>query len=75
MKIYVAVSSSSFAGYSEDGITWTETYLTGGKWRSVCYGDRKFVAIAESSKYVVYCEDGIIWTETTLPDSANWYSV
>ena len=44
-------------------------------WRSVTYGDGKFVAIAWNSSVAAYSEDGITWIETTLPISGQWRSV
>lgn len=64
------------AAYSEDGINWTQTTLpTKTYWCSVCYGNGKFVAVAEDSNIAVYSEDGINWTQTTLPASKSWNSV
>ena len=44
-------------------------------WRSVTYGNGKFVAVASDSDKAVYSTDGINWTETTLPSSTTWRSV
>ena len=44
-------------------------------WRSIAYGDGKFVAVAEYSAKSAYSTDGINWTETTMPSSARWKSV
>lgn len=64
------------ATYSEDGINWTQTTLpTKIYWCSVCYGNGKFVAIAEDSNIAVYSADGINWTQTTMPASKSWNSV
>ncbi|MBQ0141295.1 MAG: hypothetical protein KBT06_00595 [Prevotellaceae bacterium] len=43
-------------------------------WRSVCYGDGKYVAVAHNSK-AAYSTDGINWTAATLPSRNDWYSV
>ena len=59
-----------------DGITWTESTIsdTSRSWRSVCYGNDKFVVIL--SNYFAYSTDGINWTEGTFNDTSNnWYSV
>ena len=63
--------------YSTDGINWTEGMIsiTSREWYSVCYGNNKFVAVAESSNYFAYSTDGINWTESTLPSSRDWRSV
>jgi len=68
------------AVYSVDGETWNATILPShAYWHSVCYGNGKFVAVADSSSggsnKAAYSDDGIIWTETTLPSNENWKSV
>ena len=44
-------------------------------WRSVTYGDGKYVAVANHSSAGAYSTDGISWTEFSLPAYKNWYSV
>ena len=44
-------------------------------WKSVCYGNGKFVAVASSGTIAAYSTDGINWTQATLPVSASWRSV
>ena len=44
-------------------------------WCSVCYGNGKFVAVANSSDEAAYSVDGITWTAVTLPSSTDWGSV
>ena len=53
------------------------TMPTSADWRSICYGDGKFVAIAwdDSSNVAAYSTDGINWTQTTMPSKALWKSV
>jgi hypothetical protein len=43
-------------------------------WRSVTYGNGKFVAVAYKTA-AAYSADGINWTEATIPSSADWRSV
>ena len=44
-------------------------------WQSVCYGNGKFVAVADDS-YFAYSTDGITWTEGTISStSRSWESV
>ena len=60
----------------EEFPAWTGTYLPSIRsWRSIAYGNGKFVAIAYSSNQAAYSEDGITWTATTLPISSTWYSI
>ena len=45
-------------------------------WSSVCYGNGKFIAVAENSNVYAYSTDGINWIEGTISDtSRKWYSV
>ena len=43
-------------------------------WRSITYGNGKFVVMGASSN-AAYSEDGITWTATTMPSSTDWESV
>ena len=55
---------------------WIQTTMPASEyWNSVCYGNGKFVAVAEASNIAAYSTDGINWTQTTLPNKAGWYSV
>lgn len=45
------------------------------EWKSVAYGNGKFVAVPDSGSKAAYSEDGIAWTETTLPSSGYWFDV
>ena len=45
------------------------------KW-VVCYGDGKFVAVANGSTYFAYSTDGINWTEGSIFDSNKaWFTI
>ena len=57
---------------------WAEGMIsnTSRSWRSVCYGNGKFVAVASYTNYFAYSTDGITWTESTISDTKrNWNSV
>ena len=60
---------------SETSIWAASTMPSSAKWRSVTYGDGKFVVVAESSDKAAYSTDGINWTASTLPSSASWRAV
>ena len=47
----------------------------GGYWRSIIYGNGKFVVVGYNSNRAAYSTDGITWTETVLPSSASWEAV
>ena len=44
-------------------------------WKSVTYGDGKYVAVAFNSDKGAYSTDGITWTEMSMPASRDWASV
>ena len=55
---------------------WTATTMpSSAYWRTVTYGDGKFVVIAFDSTKAAYSTDGINWAESTLPSSTYWSSV
>ena len=58
-------------------LSWTQTTLpVSASWRSVTYGNDKFVAVPTNGTNVaVYSTDGITWTQATLPSSRDWTSV
>jgi hypothetical protein len=66
--------------YSTDGISWSlATMPFEGAWKSVAYGNGKFVAMADldnsevpaSESKSAYSTDGIIWTENTSVTTPN----
>ena len=58
----------------EEAITTEGTISSTSRyWRSVCYGNNKFVALG--GNYFAYSIDGINWTESTSPSSREWFSV
>ena len=44
-------------------------------WKSTCYGNGKFVAVAYNSNYFAYSTDGITWTEGAFPNRGYWKSI
>ncbi len=56
---------------------WTAATLPSlGNWRSVTYGNGRFVAVADyNSKTAAYSTDGVTWAAVTLPSSVSWQSV
>ena len=62
---------------AKDG-RWTETTngLSSRSWYSICYGNDKYVAVANDSNTFAYSTDGINWTETSNGLSRrNWQSI
>lgn len=70
----VVLSSGNMAMYSKNGINWTVTTMPHQDfWRSLAYGNGKFVATTSSSsnRKCAYSEDGIVWNIATLPNNAS----
>ena len=62
----------------EEGVTATEGTIssTSRAWRSICYGNGKFVTITSSNNYFACSMDGITWTEGKISNtSRNWWSI
>ena len=60
----------------EIGINWSQGNMPiSESWYSVCYGNGKFVAVANNTNISVYSTDGISWTQGTMPSNPYWYSV
>lgn len=66
------------AGFVEKAkeLTWAATTMpSNGYWKSVAFGNGKFVSVCQNSNKAAYSTDGIIWSASTLPISTNWRSV
>ena len=73
--LFVALSTSTTAASSTDGITWAlRTMVSTGSWFNATYGNNVFVAIngAASGTTSAYSTDGITWTTSTLPVASTW---
>ena len=56
--------------------SWTQGTLPSSQnWRSVCYGNGKFVTMVEGSDVFAYSTDGINWTRGTMPRPQTWISI
>ena len=55
--------------------TKTITLPNSADWKSVTYGNGKFVAVADTSGKAAYSTDGITWTASTMSGYRRWYSV
>jgi hypothetical protein len=77
--LFVAVSQGfDLVMHSPDGISWTiTTGANASEWKSVTYGDGKFVAVSMSAADTAqYSTDGINWTATPPgPEYNQWQSV
>lgn len=88
-KFMAVAKDSNTAAYSKDGVNWTQTRTPDLNpspiptpdlapityWKSVCYGNGKFVAVGDETDAVVYSTDGVSWTQATLPANTGWKSV
>ena len=56
---------------------WTQGNMPSRRyWRSVCYGNGKFVAVVSNHfNIMAYSTDGISWTQGNMPSSQQWWSV
>jgi len=63
--------------YSAPGFVSTARSLSApATWKDVCYGDNKFVAIANNSTNTSWSPDGTTWANAgALPGSSDWASV
>lgn len=62
-------------GWNMFGEGWVQNSLPASRaWRTVTYGDSKFVALAKDAAYGAYSTDGISWGEMTLPASREWWT-
>ena len=53
--------------------TWSQgTMPSNQQWRSVCYGNDKFIAVAYNSNTMAYSTDGISWTQGNMPSNQQW---
>ena len=61
---FVAASSTRRMCYSDDGLHWSKCSLY-DSWRTLCYGEDKFVAMRIASRYlqISYSTDGETWIE------------
>lgn len=74
----VAVKSGNLptSGWITPEEGWKQNTLPASrKWKSVTYGDGKYVAVAFESDKGAYSTDGITWTEMSMPVSQQWTSV
>jgi len=78
-EIFVAIDgSSNWAVVSTDnGETWIETEIdlsedsTANNWRTVKYGNGRFVAVSEDDRPAAYSFDGVTWYSSTTPVSGT----
>lgn len=64
------------AGYSIDGITWTDNAIPGESWYSVAFGNNIFVAVGHSNVTIdvaAHSTDGINWTRSPMSSYGRWY--
>jgi hypothetical protein len=75
---YMAIASGGTdAAYSRDGITWFSTgpLPASATWKSVTYGNDRFVAVANGSTNAAYSTTGTTWLSMSSLPNASWTSV
>lgn len=74
---FVALPSGSTTGaWSIDrGITWFATVIPNAVWRTVAFGNGRFVAAANANNAVMVSTNGIAWTANLLPVSSTWQTM
>lgn len=79
LQTFVAVryaNSDGYGAYSTDGENWSLIFnMPQVEYTSVCYGNGKFVAVAQNTDIVAYSSDGSSWSSSTMPVSREWNSV
>lgn len=76
--VVVANDSTTAAAYSTDnGANWSSSTLPAtGNWRSVCFGNNRFIAINYGGTDTAISINGTSWSAGgNLPNSRNWTSI
>jgi outer membrane protein OmpA-like peptidoglycan-associated protein len=79
--VAVGMGTTNFVMTSTDGITWTNrsipTSSSGAQWKSVTWGNNKFVAISGTgfNDRVMTSPDGVTWTYAQAIHNGNWSSI
>ncbi len=76
--VAVTAGGSNISLYSSDGVNWvkpTGTLPVTANWRTVTYGDGKWVAMADDSDVVAYSTDGKKWTTQKTVAPKQWRSI
>ena len=63
------MSNPSYNRWTESMISTTNRY-----WKSICYGNGKFVAMEYSGTHYAYSTDGITWTEGTISSASKYWN-
>jgi hypothetical protein len=79
-QMFVAVASSGTGNRvmtSENGIDWTiQTSSANNQWKSIVYGNGKFVAVSNSgANRVMYSDNGTTWISASASENNEWNSV
>lgn len=80
--VLVGTASARTQYSTDNAATWTDgTGVVLNSWKSVAYGNGRFVAVAlnsstaDATKLAMYSDDGIAWTPVTTPGNRNWQQV
>jgi hypothetical protein len=74
---FVALPSGATTGaWSIDrGITWFSSTIPSATWRTVAFGNGRFIAAANTSDAVIFSTNGITWNTNVLPASSTWQTI
>lgn len=73
LSVVGAVPAAATAG---DGVTWVaQGSIPSGEWKSVTYGNGRFVAVGATGSYVMTSSDGVTWIARTPAENNYWQSV
>lgn len=74
-KILVALASPNFIHYSNDGITWVETFTDVRNYVKLIAGFNKFILLETNSDTARMSYDGETWQEVNLPSAEPWIDI
>ena len=75
-NVMIDTTYNNKSGYKSESWSVSEATVPSNQyWRSVCYGNGKFVAVGSNPNMSAYSSDGINWTQGNIPSSQHWCSV
>lgn len=73
---WIGINGNAKPFYAKNTFLWTKYQVAfDGYWKSVAYGNDKFVAISYTKSEFAYSTDGITWTASEIPFYKLWEDV
>ena len=70
---YIAIASTEYVSYSDDGKNWTELSLPFIETHnSLVYGNGRFIVVSENTTNLGFSYTGTTWQTVSLPRLENW---